>query len=1078
MPLLASVVDAVFRVRFLWPFAALLLFLGSGCGDGGGGNDPLEVVSTMPRADAFDVSVVPTIVIEFSRPMERDAGAVVLDPGGTYSASDGTWSAGDTILTVQVIETLPAERAIRLTVDGFRAEDGEVLDPAFELIFTTGRDRDPPDLAASSPEDGATGIDLDAFDELVLVFDEDMDTTVTNARVTVGDAAPRGIAGRWDEDDPRTFRAEAAVVGLVAGAEVAVDVTGFTDPARNAVPVDGAGGDGVVSFSTASVVEPPFIEGATPFEGETRVEVDLEAIEVVFSEPMDPSVTGFPLASDDGEDPVELTGSWSEEDRVLTLPVPGPLRRGVLYSLDLRAARDVDGTTLSDDEPFTGDGRLDFLTFPPSGESCDQALRQRDGTVVGDRVVFELPATTEDSGEILDADGGTASCSAVPTGADAVLVYEKTTMAYSDGGALLRVSAAGPEDTFTARLNLEIIRSEDCAPADERFADGQLACVSDSRRWDRFLDVGPGTYWVFVAGARSDEPFPGATVFFEELTDPADFEGESCAAPWTVESDNHTEEDGVHEWSIPDDAIFGFDQDESWGGRGSISCVDTALYGDRSGPDAVIAYEKSDPDTLLRVESDGFNVVTEIVSSGCDLDVPDRETVACERGISNLFEGAVGVSGVLHIWLTTSSNLIPFRDTTVTVEEIDVAEGDACGAGIPLVAGANAVSRVASTRLGAPSCFAEEANVVWYEHTLTDDAVVVTATGDDDIGLVSPTGSRELDCVEASTRPAARILDAGETVCIAVACGAGTSSLEIADIPYSGAGSGARSSVRVRLPPSDDPDFPPFLFDTWLAADGDRAFIGTFGDEIVEVDLATGDATIHGESEGVTAANGSVGGVVVDGALFTIGNEAAMDAARLYRAWDGTSAVFDPEPWDEPPMYPPAAMNDLSWDGSQFLLLSDEDPANVFSVPRGGGTADELTAVLVLLGTADRAAYDGNNAYFSNGLEDTIERVSRADLGMTTARPAPLPVGGLLSFQPHLVTDARVGDASYLYFQGFPSAVYVIADPAGPDSLYLGPVAETGGGDDALFYDHDRDRLVFIDTSEQGSVRPHIVFLE
>lgn len=1060
-----------------WLLPSIAGLLAVGCAESSGPEPPPEVVSTTPRDGARGISVVPTIEIEFSRAMETDRGRVFLEPGGSLLATDGTWSDGDTRFAVTLVEPLPAESPIQVEVDSFvAAEDGARLESAFRFGFETGLDDDPPDVASSRPRDMQMDVDPDGLEEVLISFDEDMDTTVTNVPVTIGDADPRSIPGRWD-DRGRTFVVEARVLDLPFFREVLFDVTVFADVAGNAVPMDAAGGDGVVSFVTGPNAAIPFIQGATPEEGAGRVSSDLAEISVVFSEQMDTSITGFELVRSDGET-LALTGRYEEDDLVLVLPVPEPLDIGFAFGLDLRVARDLNGDSIGDDEPYTGDGILDFRTVPPTGDTCETALRPIHGDTVDGVTTFLLPAGDGgDDDQISEIGGGTGSCSPIAPGPDAVIIYEKTTESYSDGGSLLRVTAAIDPPDAIGNVALEVVASGDCAPA-ARLAPEQLTCqFGDDVQ--RFLDVGPGTYHIFVAGTSSLLPFPGAKVTVAELDDPTTFEGESCAAPYTVDSPNHTNAGpNVDRWTIDSDDVRGTDMAPTWGiGSGALSCVDSFIYGDRPGADTVIEIDKADPDSLLRVVVTGSTFVDfEVLTSGCDATVADRSAIHCGSGslTGAVFEGGIGVSGPLYIWLASSFPDFGFVDSTVEVEEIaPVAPGEACGQGLPLAAGDNPVSATATNRRQPSVCFAPTDDILWFQYEMTENAAVFTPEGTDIISLRDGESGEELVCGRPATTSFAAIREAGHEICLGVASGAGTTNIRVEDVDYRGPGAGGRSSVTLIT------DGSPIPTPQWLAVAENDAYLGDFFGEVTEIDLATGATILHDDSEGLGSGVARQAGVVANGLPFSVGTAASAEGARLYRLWDGTATAWDPEPWDgDDPVYSFGATEDLVWDGTDFLMLMFTTPVEIYAVPGDGGNPVRRAGNLPLVGGADTFDVDGTYAYFADS-PGRLFRVPRSELMNPVVEETPLPFFGTLAFTPEVAVDGEADDARYLFYRASsPAGVHVIELPPAGDPRYLGLLAATRSTNLGLDYDHERDRLVIHSTFEGGSSAPQLIVLD
>jgi len=1076
--------QTVGRRRLATGWATMVVAAIVGCGGKRDGAPVApEVLATAPASGARDVSVAPTIELTWNTPMVRDSGRVSLEPGGELRAAFGSWSVDGTVVTLEPDESLPAETPIVARVDGFISDEGVAQLDDLRFEFETGPDDVPPDLRSSRPMDGEMDVDPDAVDEIILVFDEDMDVSTTNVPITATRAGTRNAPGRWD-DDGRVLVIDAATADLSNDTMVALDLSGFTDLAGNALGETGAGGDGRLTFATGPNALVPFVQAATPQEGFLRTPTDLETIEIVFSERMDESVVDFTLTSDDlDRAPArELVGAYTEAGLVLTLPLTEPLARGVRYSLDLQDARDLSGEHIPDDEAYTMDGFLDFSTLPATGENCASALSAREATVEDGRMVFTIPATDAPLGQVRSADGGAASCSPIGDPIDAVIEVEKTTPAFSDGGTILHVSATLLEPEGEDRLGLEIVRGT-CAPAQKAFSEEQLTCVSNGRRWDRFLDVGPGSYWIFVTGEEAGTSFPGATVTVEELDDAAAFEGETCLAPYDVDSPNHTETSrGRHVWMIGGDDIHGFDGDISWGGAGSISCIDDFSYGDRSGPDAFIEYEKADPDSVLEIDVTGsFDLVVEVLTGACGVGSPDRASRYC--GSSFIAQGigvGLGYAGPVFIALASDDPAERLGTATVSLIEREVpAVGDACGRGIPLTAGMNTNTRPATTNLGRPSCFRLDGLFTWYEYTMETDVVTIGTNGPtgERVALVRPGSSDVLGCREPPDE-VTWFGTAGDRICIGVLGGVETTTIDVTNVSYDGVSPVPARTATIDLPPTFDPDRDPRISERWVAGNDDRAYVCDLFGSIYEVRMDTETTVLRDASDGLSSAINSRGGATVGGELFTLGTGVA--GPWLYRVWDGTSPMWSPSPWDGDTNYGSGFSDSLATDGDVFLVATRSGfDGRIFEVPREGGDPRELTSASSSMGRINGLAVDASYVYVANTADDTITRYRRDQLdeaGEGTTLPHELS-----ALTDVLVVDGDAdSDSRYLYFTSFlnPQGVHVIADPAGPAPRYLGRLFETEGIDSAIYYNPRDDRLTVFDTLANGRSRPRIVQLE
>jgi len=1101
----------------LW--ALLATVATTGCGGGGGGpgeipDRPPSVQSTVPADGETGVDVRTTIEVNFSEAMATTGGRLTLagpndeDMPLSLPAAGAEWSGMDTRALFTLEDELPAETRFQVTVAELRAADGSGSLEPFVFSFTTGPDEAPPRVVRSVPREGQVDVDPDTLEAIEVTFDEPMDTSLNRADLIVGDDPGRPIELDWD-DDGRSF-VVVETTNLPYEAEVSLDLSGLADQGGNPVAPD-LDGDARLDFTTGPDLFDPFIQNTTPREGQTDVDPNLDEITVIFSEVMDTSVVDFELVPETG-DPIPLVGSYSEEALVLTLPLPEgttlPFRES--YRLDLRDARDRLGNTLVADEPLTGDGVLDFSVRAPTGENCDERLIMADGSVDGDAVVFELPPSDDGEGDILSADGGAATCSTATgaVGPDVVFEYVKTTDTLAEGGRALEISFASPE---TPGLALEVVAGETCAPASRRLDQEQVLCVPPLGDRVQVLDVGPGTYFVFVATSFSALDFPGATVTFREIGEGEVTEGESCIDPLDTSSPSHeTTPDGADRWSLGAASLQGFDMDRSFGlGSGAVSCIDNRQVGDAHGVDAVIEFQKTEPDTMLQVEVVSTGALYwEILASGCDPTVPDRRSVGC--GLStNTFEGLIGETGTYHLWLARPGT-IPFPAVDVTIREIDTVQpGQACGTGLPLSPGVNEVSpALITTSYQAHGCtsVSSPSRIAWYRYTTTTGSFTIEADGEDHVGVVRPATQRTLTCRGFGIEATGVVTQPGETVCIGIDEGETTRQLTITETDYDGPfGDGPSNAIPIRLPARDDGG--PFLVVgvNWVAASAIpalpagggslTAFVGAEG-RVLEIELAEGRATERTEvPDGVDNGNAGVDGTGVGGALYSLGFFTESRPNAVFQLWDGASDPWSPAPWDgTSPGYGDLELTDLAAepDGSALLVLARRGRGRpgfgILSVPIGGGAPVELTGDLRSFGRGDAFAvtdelvYVADNSLFSGA---RLFRIPRADLSDDMAVPDVIVDTDVGIPEINGLEVVRSGERTYVLFytESGPAwfrGTHVLEDRgAGVPARYLGRLVAGGfGGVHALDTSGGAPRLVVYDTREGGTLAPQILLLE
>ena len=212
---------------------------------------PPLVVSTDPNYGQADVDVRTTIVITFNKAMERSSteAAMSSSPSIAYASS---WSYGDTKLTLTPRSMLSQYTEFTMTVGtGASSTDFVNLDNAYSFAFTTGAtpDTTPPRVSWTSPDDMATSVGTSST--ITIVFTESMETTGTNAAVSMTPGAI--ISKEWSNDGTRLTLTAQFSPGISYTVSVSTDAT---DLASNRL-LSGT----TFTFITEELVE---VEGSTP----------------------------------------------------------------------------------------------------------------------------------------------------------------------------------------------------------------------------------------------------------------------------------------------------------------------------------------------------------------------------------------------------------------------------------------------------------------------------------------------------------------------------------------------------------------------------------------------------------------------------------------------------------------------------------------------------------------------------------------------------------------------------------------------------------------------------------------------
>lgn len=1051
---------------------------------------PPELVETDPVEGAVGVPPGPRQVrLAFSEPM-RPEGSLELR-AGDGSVGEPVWVT-PRLASVPLSDLRPSTR-YSLAVGGFLDRAGNALAPApvlgdGRLDFTTGPDVVAPRVVSASPDEGSSvGLDRDA---VILSFSEPMDTSRGEATLRIDGGEPVGLDGTWSDGDRTLALDLAGHIGRPYSAHRVV-LDGYADTAGNALDPVPVLGDGALDFTVGASPEPPRVVASSPPEGATDVPVDTLLLSVSFSEPMDTSVSTADLLG--GPAPVSVPVRWSVAGTQATFVVTDTLYAGRAYRLALGDFEDASGTALASPDPLTGDGQLDFDTAAPEGEACRSALTVAEGSAPAPGVVeWDIPRDS-----VVRRDAG-ALCGFAEGSADAVIAYDKGTGDLASGGRLLHVSAE-VIDPSTARYVTVGVTTGACNPLDA--AAVQVTCTAESASRDLFLDVPAGRYWIWLARPTraSDAYQPELRV---RVSEPAAApEGESCLAPFTTASPEHSG-DGTpsspHRWVIGGStpsgtrAIVAPDMSAEPAGPDTVSC-DL----DRQGADAVLRVPKTLDDSVLEVRVH-VNVpdtatASERVTRFLDVQAsrecgPPRHPVRCERRVEDDTLFVPGPAGDLFLWLAGESPVYrwPLFPVEVEVTEVPTGPGDSCASALPATTGDNPVEPTA-VRIEPPPVIGAPTAVTWYRYTPASDGIVaVTPDAPAPVGLADPaTGTTLQQTPDGQAVPLAWRVHAGEPVCLALPGDGSVGSFAIEQQPYAGVGD-AVTDLGIDFPPNSIGGCTTNLsFDYWLAASPTTLYLG-ISSNILEMPRSGATTALLRDTDDGVRSYGSTGtlgyaGATVGERLFSLYDTSVGSYRRLYEMWDASGAFWSPRAWDEGASYPSATASALTFDGTSLLYAVRTDPPQIWAAsPDTPGTATLLGTVPVhdVIGLAADAA----NLYlagYADGRQG-IFRVARADVGDPAAAPtllAPTYSFSLWGTDPTRAPSSSATTAmalddlaspSHLYFRPrTPGTPQVVVDPGGPRPLFAGPVADLGApGDLAMGFDPGTDEMFLFTTAD------------
>ncbi len=715
------------------------------------------------------------------------------------------------------------------------------------------------------------------------------------------------------------------------------------------------------------------------------------------------------------------------------------------------------GAELCDDGNVDDGDGCNSQCQPSTGESCLDTMGVGQAVSAAGTFTWTIPALS-----VTTADGA-FSCDPNGIGPDAVIAYTKTSDTVANGGELLQIRTENASATTAQHLNVEVTTGA-CDPS----AAQSLKCLWYKRDWDVYLDVPPGTYYVWIAknsAATSTVGFPDVTVHIAEV-EPVAAEGEGCFAPYTAQSAIYTapvSSGQPHVWSIPS-SINSFDMGATWGGPGSISCDDHATYGDIHGVDAVVEFNKTSGSSILQVQVTNLaptssNLNVEVLSV-CDPTDSANVSRACRANSDSHFFTAGGPAGPVYVWVSTEATSEEFGGATVEITEIFPGVGESWNTAEPLTT-SGGVTPSSTRRLDAPSCMPAGANVHWYAYTFTQSAVTLGTNAAGPVGLLDA-GGQEVACVaDASVVPLGRTGAPGETVYLAIPVGGAVTGFTLTPMTYAGV-LGPEEDLQVTFPQSAVTEF-------GMAVDANALYLGGTGVLFSMPKTLGATATVQSTATAQLGYDLEAAG----GSLFSVDSTTTTTASRLFRMYDG--AAWTTTPWDLTPSYPSSA-------GSYALT---QDGTSLYMATRRTTTQMELYAfslttpsVPTLLGSNNTVWYvvglAADDQYFyvaSNGTAgEGVYRLSRANLSAPAQKLATVDT---TTTSNGLEVDAFVSPST-LYVRDAAGNIHAVLNPGGPQPAHVGVITSLGGSADyGMTYDHAAGALYFFETetSSTGRIR-------
>jgi hypothetical protein len=310
------------------------------------------VSSTTPAANATGVALSATVSATFSEPLDATTvnGSTFFVKTGGGALIPATVTYNTTTRTALLTPTAPLPNAAPLSATittGIKDVPGNKLAADFTFSFTT-RDEVPPTVVASSPANGAAGVQPNS--PITMTFSEAMDaSTITAANVTLKLTSSGSTVSGTVAYNPATLTATftpSASLAFGTGYTLAVSTAAKDASGNSLAAVFSA------AFTTAGAPDTtaPSVVSITPANGAAGVSVNT-AISVQFSEAMDPltinsNTISLVLASNSA--PVSGTVSYSQATNTATFTPSAALSFGTSYVASVAVgAKDQAGNPLA-----------------------------------------------------------------------------------------------------------------------------------------------------------------------------------------------------------------------------------------------------------------------------------------------------------------------------------------------------------------------------------------------------------------------------------------------------------------------------------------------------------------------------------------------------------------------------------------------------------------------------------------------------------------------------------------------------------------------------------------------------------
>jgi len=333
------------------------------------------IISTVPANNQIDVDPNTIIRITFSEPMNQSAVEDAFSyTNGTmnFTIANGTefWNADSTEFTFAPMPILERNQTFIVTINGSLARDlgGRIIGFNYSWTFTTWLEPPAPKVTDTYPPDGTINVAVNTYINIAFDYTMDIDSVQNAFTYTDGNQV-------WDVGNGTVdWFSSNTLFSFQPNEKLNHDSTYTVRMGTNASSTFGktldGNGNGVAElnddfiFTFTTGVEPPIVSSHYPGKDESDISINLEAVYINFSKPMDTiSVTnGISIYPNTPYMP-----SFSSNQMNLTIVIMETLLEATQYRVTVMGtAIDMAGTKLDGNNDGASGDRFSF-TFMTEG---------------------------------------------------------------------------------------------------------------------------------------------------------------------------------------------------------------------------------------------------------------------------------------------------------------------------------------------------------------------------------------------------------------------------------------------------------------------------------------------------------------------------------------------------------------------------------------------------------------------------------------------------------------------------------------------------------------------------------------